>query len=124
MAPEPHLAGDTRLAAQLQLAKDIREHEPGENPAALGYAYPVLLGVLLVLGAKGYYAAPLLVCLLASGPFVVERFLRSLARAALLTAAIAAAAVVSVVVALPLIPVERLHQTPIADVNDGTRSRP
>jgi 4-amino-4-deoxy-L-arabinose transferase-like glycosyltransferase len=48
---------------------------------ALGLAYPSLLVVLLMLGAKPYYAAPLLVCLLALGALVAQRWLRSTARA-------------------------------------------
>jgi hypothetical protein len=85
---------------------------------SLGLAYPVLLAVMLLGGAKPYYAAPLLVCLLAPGAIVVERWLRSRARAAVVWAAIVATAAVSLVLGLPLVPVERLHETPIADVNE------
>ena len=93
--------------------------DPALRPwRVLGFAYPVLLVLLFALGAKPYYAAPLLGCLLAPGAVVVERWLTSSARAVLVGAAIAVTAAISVVLALPVIPVERLHDTPIADINE------
>jgi len=93
------------------------------NPAlrpwrALGLAYPGLLVLLFILGAKPYYAAPLLLCLLAPGAFVVERWLRTPFRSTLIGAAIGVTAIVSVVIALPVVPVHRLHSTPVVDVNE------
>jgi 4-amino-4-deoxy-L-arabinose transferase-like glycosyltransferase len=93
------------------------------NPAlrpwrALGLAYPILLVVLFVLGAKPYYAAPLLLCLLAPGALVVERWLRSWARGVLVGAAIVISGAVAVPLALPVVPASSLHSTPIADVNE------
>jgi Dolichyl-phosphate-mannose-protein mannosyltransferase len=85
---------------------------------ALGLAYPFLVAVLFLLGGKPYYSAPLLVCLLAPGGLVLERWLRSRLRAALVVGATAASAAVSGVLALPLVPVERLHATPLPDVNE------
>ena len=93
--------------------------DPALRPwRALGLAYPFLLAVMLLLGAKPYYAAPLLVCLLAPGAVVAERWLRSRVRTVLLGAAIVATAAVSVVLALPAVPVDRLHETPVADINE------
>ena len=85
---------------------------------AIGLAYPSLLLVLLVLGAKPYYAAPLLLCLLAPGALVAERWLRSVARRVVLGMAIVLTAAVAVPLALPVVPVNSLHATPIADVNE------
>jgi 4-amino-4-deoxy-L-arabinose transferase-like glycosyltransferase len=93
--------------------RDLRPWRP------LGTAYLVMLVTLFVLGGKGYYAAPLLLCLLAPGAIVVERWSagRSLRRA-LLIVAVAVAAASSAVIALPLVPVDRLADTPIPDLNE------
>ena len=93
--------------------RDLRPWRP------LGTAYLVLFVTLFVLGGKGYYAAPLLLCLLAPGAIVVERWSagRSLRRA-LLIVAVAVAAASSAVIALPLVPVDRLADTPIPDLNE------
>ena len=81
-------------------------------------AYPALLVLLFAVGAKPYYAAPLVVCLLAPGGVVVERWLRTTLRAVLVGAAIVLTAATSLVVGLPVVPVEELHSTPVADVNE------
>jgi hypothetical protein len=93
--------------------RDLRPWRP------LGTAYLVLVAILFVLGGKGYYAAPLLLCLLAPGAIVVERWSagRSLRRT-LLVAAVVVTAATSAVIALPLVPVDRLADTPIADLNE------
>jgi hypothetical protein len=85
---------------------------------ALGFAYPALLVLILVVGAKPYYAAPLVVCLLAPGAVVVERWLTSTARATLVWVAIVLTAATSIVIGLPVIPAERLHETVVAEVNE------
>jgi hypothetical protein len=93
--------------------------DPALRPwRALGYAYPSLLVVLLALGAKPYYAAPLLLCLLAPGAVVAERWIQSSAPRVLLGTAIVLTAAVSVPLALPVVPASSLHATPIADVNE------
>ena len=93
--------------------------DPALRPwRALGLTYPSLLVALLVLGGKPYYAAPLLLCLLAPGAVVAERWLRSNARRILLGTAIVLNGAVAVPLALPLVPVSRLHATPVADVNE------
>jgi hypothetical protein len=85
----------------------------------LATTYLALLVLLLVIGGKGYYAAPLLLCLLAPGALVVERWIagRSWRRAALV-AAVGVSAAVSAVVALPLVAVDRLADTPVPDLNE------
>ena len=85
---------------------------------SLGYAYLALLVVIFVVGGKPYYAGPLLLCLLAPGAVVVERWLGTRLRQALVAAAVVLTAAVSVVVALPLVPAERLEATPIPDMNE------
>ncbi len=85
---------------------------------SLGLAYVALLVLLLVLGGKPYYAAPFLLCLLAAGAVVVERWLTTRARRALLAVALVLTALVSIVVALPVVPADELEATPIGDLNE------
>ena len=93
--------------------RDLRPWRP------LGTAYLALLVILFVLGGKGYYAAPLLVCLLAPGAIVVERWSAGRSpRRALLIVAIVVGAASSAVIALPLVPVDHLADTPILDLNE------
>ena len=93
--------------------RDLRPWRP------LGTAYLVLLVTLFVLGGKGYYAAPLLLCLLAPGAIVVERWSAGHSpRRVLLIVAVVLTAASSAVIALPLVPVDRLADTPIPDVNE------
>ena len=85
---------------------------------SFGIAYLALLVLLLVLGGKPYYAAPFLLGLLAAGAVPVERWLVTGTRKALLGTALVGTAAVSAVVALPVLPVDQLERTPIADLND------
>jgi MFS family permease len=85
---------------------------------SLGYAYVSLLVLVFVVGGKSYYAAPLLLGLVAAGAVVVERRLRSGRWQIVVGVALAAAAVTSAAVALPVVPVDRLEATPIPDVNE------
>ena len=85
---------------------------------SLGFAYLALLVLLFVLGGKPYYAAPFLLCLLAAGAVVVERWLTTRTREVLLAAALVLTAALSIVVALPALPARELESTPIADLNE------
>jgi hypothetical protein len=85
---------------------------------SLGLAYLALLGLLLVLGGKSYYAVPMLLGLLAAGAVVVERWLTTRARKVLLATALGLTAALSAVVALPLVPADELEATPIPDLNE------
>ena len=85
---------------------------------SLGLVYLVLLGLVLIVAGKPYYPAPLLVCLLAPGAIVVTRWLRSSGRRALLAGAIVLTAAFSILVGLPVIPVDRLDGTFVAEVNE------
>jgi 4-amino-4-deoxy-L-arabinose transferase-like glycosyltransferase len=85
----------------------------------LAYGYLALLAISLLLGAKPYYTGGLLLVLLAAGGVVVERWLRRRGRGAgLVTAAVVVSAVVSIGIALAVIPVADLHATPIPAVNE------
>ena len=85
---------------------------------SLGFAYVALLVLLFVLGGKPYYAAPFLLCLLPAGAVVVERWLTTRTREALLAAALVLTAAVSIVIALPVLPAGELESTPVPDLND------
>jgi hypothetical protein len=85
---------------------------------ALGVAYIALLVLLLVSGGKPYYAAPFLLCLFAAGAVLVERWLRTRLRRLLVAVALALTAALSALIALPIVRVQHLQGTPIADVNE------
>jgi 4-amino-4-deoxy-L-arabinose transferase-like glycosyltransferase len=85
---------------------------------AFGFAYLALLVLLFVTGGKPYYAAPFLLCLLAAGCVLLERWLTSGVRRAALVGAIVASAALSAVVALPIVSVHQLAGSPIADLNE------
>ena len=85
---------------------------------SLGIAYITLLAVVFVSAGKPYYAAPFLLGLLASGSVAVERWLTSPARTAALAAAFIVSAAFAIVIALPVVPADRLEATPIRDLNE------
>jgi hypothetical protein len=85
---------------------------------SLAYAYVALLGVLLAVAGKPYYAAPFLLCLLAAGSVPVEHWLTTHARRALVIVAIGLSAVLAGLLALPIVPADKIDGTPIADVNE------
>ena len=90
---------------------------------AIGYGYLSLLGVCLVVGAKPYYPAPFTLFLLAPGGLVADGWLRRRGRAATLAVggAIAASAVLSALLVLPLVPVRHLHSVPASAFNEVSR---
>jgi 4-amino-4-deoxy-L-arabinose transferase-like glycosyltransferase len=85
---------------------------------SFGYAYLALLVVLFATAGKPYYAGPFLFCLLAAGSVVLERWLvvpaRRIAGVVVLVVSIA----ISAVVALPVLPADRIGDTPVADLNE------
>jgi 4-amino-4-deoxy-L-arabinose transferase-like glycosyltransferase len=85
---------------------------------SFGFAYLVLLVLLFALGGKPYYAAPFLLGLLAAGAVPLAHWLVTPGRRALVAAALGVTAVLSVLVALPVIPASDLEATPIADLNE------
>jgi hypothetical protein len=103
------------LAGLVALFRD-RELRPWRP---LGTAYLALLVILLATAAKGYYAAPLLTCLLAPGGIVAARWTAGrIGRWIAVGAAVVVAAALSGVVGLPIVPADRLADTPIPDVNE------
>lgn len=79
-------------------------------------AFPVLVVLVIVMGAQFYYPFGLLAVLYAAGCVVVESWLVRWRRA-VVAAAVALNAAVSVVLGLPVIPVSALGETPVPDVN-------
>ncbi|MGW4499020.1 ArnT family glycosyltransferase [Micromonospora sp. NPDC004336] len=78
---------------------------------ALGWAWLVVVAVVLIAGGKGYYDAPLLLVLTAAGAVVTVGWAargRPLPRRALLTVGGALTAVSSAVLLLPVLPADRL----------------
>ncbi|WP_239098563.1 ArnT family glycosyltransferase [Micromonospora qiuiae] len=76
---------------------------------ALGWAWPVVAGVVLLAGGKGYYDAPLLLVLTAAGAVVAAGWAaRSRVRRGLLVAVVVLTTASNAVLLLPLLPAERL----------------
>ena len=87
---------------------------------AFAVAYVVLAVVFLLTGGKPYYLAGLYPVLLAAGAEPVLGWVRDGARRvrrALLGAALGLGLAVNAVLMLPLLPVDRLAETPIGDIN-------
>jgi hypothetical protein len=84
----------------------------------LAVAYLALLVLLLLTGGKPYYAAPLALCLLAPGAVVLERRHPGRRFVSAVGLAVAIAAVFSAFFVLPVVPADRLADTPIPDVNE------
>jgi 4-amino-4-deoxy-L-arabinose transferase-like glycosyltransferase len=85
---------------------------------AFAVAYVVLAVVFIATGGKPYYLAGLYPVLLAAGAAPVLGWARSQTwRSVVLGAALVLSAATSSVLMLPLVPVERLAETPIVDVN-------
>ena len=86
---------------------------------SLAVAYPVLATVFLLTGGKPYYLAGLYPLLLAAGAAPTIRWRSgSRARSSLLVAGLAVSAAVSAVLGLPLVPVDRLGDTSVVDLNE------
>ncbi|MQM26113.1 glycosyltransferase family 39 protein [Glycomyces albidus] len=86
---------------------------------ALAIAYPVLLAAVLVTGGQFYYPMGLVIAFYAIGCVPVAAWARGRGRRAWLVGAVALNAAVSAVVALPLIPVAAVGDTPIPDMNNS-----
>ena len=87
---------------------------------AFAVAYPLMVVLLLVIAGQPYYTIGLLLGLFAIGAVPTERWLDRRWRQALLAFGVVLNAAVSVAIALPVIPVERLGATPIPDMNQAT----
>ncbi len=87
---------------------------------AFAVGYVVLAAVFLLTGGKPYYLAGLYPVLLAAGAEPVLGWVRDGARRvrrALLGAALGLSLAVNAVLMLPLLPVDRLAETPVVDIN-------
>jgi 4-amino-4-deoxy-L-arabinose transferase-like glycosyltransferase len=85
---------------------------------ALGWAYLALIVLIFATAGKPYYAAPFLLVLLAAGSVTVERWVVTTARRVALGVVLVSTILVSAVVALPVLPVDRVGETPIAELNE------
>jgi hypothetical protein len=104
------LAGWWRLARHSDLARW----------RAIAVAYPLLAVVFIATGGKPYYLAGLYPVLLAAGAAPVlswARRGRHLVRQGLLGVALVTSLGVSSVLFLPILPVDKLTETPIVDIN-------
>lgn len=86
---------------------------------ALAAAYPVLLVIVFASGGQMYYPIGLLIALFAAGCVPAAAWADSRGRRLLLVAAVALNSAVSAVVALPLIPVADVGDTPVPAMNDS-----
>ena len=80
-------------------------------------AYPVLLAFTYAAGSQTYYATGLLAVLFAAGCVPVATWARTWA----LVVVVVLNAVACLAISLPLVPVERLGETPIADINSSAQ---
>jgi hypothetical protein len=88
----------------------------------VGAAFPVLLVLVFVMGAQFYYPAGLLVVLYAAGCVPAADWLaRRSARRNWVIAGVAVNAAVSVLIALPVIPLSVLGDTPVPGINQTAR---
>ncbi|HEX7744546.1 MAG TPA: glycosyltransferase family 39 protein [Micromonosporaceae bacterium] len=84
----------------------------------LAAAFPVLLGLVFLMGSQFYYPFGLLAALFAAGCVPAAQWVRNVPwRKALVVAAVAVNAAVSVVLGLPVIPTSALGDTPVPAVN-------
>jgi hypothetical protein len=86
---------------------------------ALAVAYPVLLVITFATGGQFYYPIGLLAALYAAGCVPVAAWARSRSRRGLVVAGVALNSAISAVVALPLLPLAAVAQTPIPDMNNS-----
>jgi hypothetical protein len=95
--------------------------DPALRPVrGLGLAYPVLCVLVLMTGGQPYYSLAMVLGLYAAGCAPTVRWLTGRpGRRAILGAALVLNAVVSALMALPLVPASALSKTPIADASQA-----
>jgi 4-amino-4-deoxy-L-arabinose transferase-like glycosyltransferase len=84
----------------------------------LGIGYVALLVVCLLTGAKVYYAVGTYPALLGAGGVALEGWLARPRHTALAGAAVAVSAVISALIALPIVPARSLDTTPIPAISE------
>lgn len=120
-ATQPGLVGPP-VGVVLAVAGAVRLARSREHRFLL-VAWVVLAVVVTATGGKAYYLAPAYVPLLAAGAIGAVAWTRvgltraSRARWAVLGAGLALGAVAGAVLFLPVVPADRLHATPVVDVN-------
>lgn len=88
---------------------------------ALAVAYPVLCVLVLVTGGQPYYTTGLVLALFAAGATSVVRWMSGhTGRRVAVAAAFGFSIAISGLFALPLLPVDALARTPIADISQAT----
>src|SRR6266508_736568 len=91
---------------------------------ALALAYPVVCVLLLAIAGQPYYTMGLLLALYVAGCVATERWLAGRrGRQAWVVAGLALNIAVSAVIALPLLPVSVLANTPIPEINQVVRDQ-
>jgi hypothetical protein len=91
---------------------------------ALGVAYLLLVAVLFVIGGQPYYSMGLLLAMYAIGCAPTARWLAGRRwRQALMAAGVVVNVASSAVIALPIVPVDRLGDTAIPEINQVTRDQ-
>lgn len=84
-------------------------------------AYPVLLAFTYAAGSQVYYATGLLAALFAAGCVPVARWARTAWRRAAVTTLVVVNGASCVLISLPVVPVEELAETPVADINPSAQ---
>jgi hypothetical protein len=87
---------------------------------AIGWAYLVLLGLLLATSGKGYYAGGTLPLLMAAGAVVVDRWLeggRPRLRVGVFATTAACSGLIACVLLLPIVPLASVGSTPIPAID-------
>lgn len=76
-------------------------------------AFPVMITLLLITGGPANYASALQVVLLAAGCVAAEKWARTIVRTSLIAVALALNAVASVLLTLPILPVQSFATNPV-----------
>jgi hypothetical protein len=79
----------------------------------IGVAFPVMIALLIITGGPANYASALQVVLLAAGCVAAEKWARTVVRTSLIATAFVANAVASVMLILPVLPVQTYATNPV-----------
>ncbi|WP_341715671.1 glycosyltransferase family 39 protein [Micromonospora sp. FIMYZ51] len=98
----------------------LLRHPEWRGYRALGWTWLVVAGIVLLVGGKGYYDAPLLLVLTAAGAVVAAGWAaRTRVRRAVLAAVVVLTAASNAVLLLPVLPADRLPGFVVAVNYDG-----
>lgn len=79
----------------------------------IGVAFPVMIALLIITGGPANYASALQIVLLAAGCVAAEKWSRTVVRTSLIATALVANAVASVMLTLPVLPVQTYATSPV-----------